>query len=253
MEKVKKGIVIMLAWPKTPAIQTGSWYEGLMKLLGFNKNGYYMAGHSAIFLVEPDIGHLNYFDFGRYHAPLGHGRVRDEITDPDLDIKTTARFNANRQIINLEEILLLFDANKDAFHGKSTMYASVYNGADVSKAYNFAKRLQNSSPIPYGPFKFGGTNCSRFTSSVFRAGNPGFWKKLRLLAPTSLTPTTLGNVLVVSSDGYFYEVENGTVEKRKISFYKQLKNWVLPGVSMKIASRKIKKVRKVNSTTLIKA
>ncbi len=243
----------MLAWPKTPAIQTGAWYEGLMQLLGFNKNGYYMAGHSAIVLVDPDNGQLNYFDFGRYHAPLGHGRVRDRITDPDLDIKTSGRFNSKGQIINLEEILLLFDANKDAFHGKNTMYASVYDGADVSKAYNFAKRFQNSSPVPYGPFKYGGTNCSRFTSSVFRAGCSNFWKKLRLLAPTSLTPTTLGNVLVVSIDGYFYEVENGIVKKRRISFNKQLKNWVLPGISMKIASRKIKKGREVNSTTLINA
>ncbi|NJO90907.1 MAG: hypothetical protein HC831_19550 [Chloroflexia bacterium] len=213
---MKKGTVIMLAWPKTPAIQTGAWYEGLMKLLGFNKNGYYMAGHSAIVLINTETGQLNYFDFGRYHAPLGHGRVRDKITDPDLNINTKAIFDEKGRIANLKELLLSLDANKDAFHGKNTLSASVYYGADIHNAFDFAKRLQNKSPIPYGPFKRGGTNCSRFTSSVFRAGCSNFWKKLRLLAPTSLTPTTLGNVLVVSSDGCFYEVENGVMKKQRI-------------------------------------
>jgi hypothetical protein len=250
---MRKGIIIMLAWPKTPAIQTGAWYEGLMKLLGFNKNGYYMAGHSAIVLVDPENGELNYFDFGRYHAPLGHGRVRDKITDPDLDIKATARFNSKGQIVNLEEILLLFDANKEAFHGKNTMYASVYYDADVQKALDFAIKLRNNSPIPYGPFKQGGTNCSRFTSSVFRAGSSNFWKRLRLLAPTSLTPTTLGNVLVVSGDGYFYEIENNSVKKQKISFSKQLKNWVLPVISFSPILKPAKKKQEVESTSLIKA
>ncbi len=250
---MNKGIIIMLAWPKTPAIQTGAWYEGLMKLLGFNRNGYYMAGHSAIVLVDPNNGELNYFDFGRYHAPLGHGRVRDEITDPDLKINAKACFDQKGRIANLKDLLLLFDANKDAFHGKNTMYASVFNGADVNKAYNFAKKLQGNCPIPYGPFKHDGTNCSRFTSSVFRAGSLSFWKNLRLLMPISLTPTTLGNVLVVSGDGYFYEVENGVVKKQKINFYKQLKNWVIPAIMLNTPLNSIKRSKDVKSTTLIKA
>lgn len=223
----------MLAWPKTPAIQVGSWYEGLMKLLGFNKNGYYMAGHSAIVLVDPENGELNYFDFGRYHAPMGHGRVRDKVTDPDLNINTKAKFGQNGQIVNLNEILLMLDANKDAFHGKNTMYASVYYGADVKKAFSFAKKLQNKGAIPYGPFEMKGTNCSRFTSSVFRAGTSAFLKKVRLLLPTSLTPTTLGNVLIVSSDRYFYEVEKSMVKKKKTGINTQLKNWILPAITLK--------------------
>ncbi len=242
----------MLAWPKTPAIQVGSWYEGLMKLFGFNKNGYYMAGHSAIVLVDSETGKLNYFDFGRYHAPIGHGRVRDKITDPDLKINTQASFNRNGEIANLEEILLLVDANKEAFHGKNTMYASVYYGADVKKAYSFAKKLQNKGAIPYGPFEIKGTNCSRFTSSVFRAGSVNFWKKLRLILPTSLTPTTLGNVLVVAGDGYFYDVENNRVKKQTLNFYKQLKNWVLPTISFNITSKLTRRNKEIESNSLIK-
>lgn len=246
-----KGIIIMFAWPKTPAIQVGSWYEGLMKFLGFNKNGYYMAGHSAIVLVNPENGELNYFDFGRYHSPVGHGRIRNNETDPDLIVDTKARFNKNGQITNIDELLLLFDANKDAFHGKNTMYASVNYATNFEKALKFAKKLQNKGAIPYGPFELRGTNCSRFTSSVFRAGSKNVWKKFRLLVPICLTPTTLGNVLVVSSDGFFYEVENNSVKKHKISFSKQLKNWVIPSFLLKIRFKSTNNRKEVKPATLI--
>jgi len=230
---MNKGIIIMLAWPKTPAIQVGSWYEGFMKFLGFNKNGYYMAGHSAIVLIEPNSGEMNYFDFGRYHAPIGHGRVRNKTTDPDLAIATRAKLDSNGEISNLQEILRLLDANKEAFHGKNKMYASVYYQADYQNAYAFAKKLQKREAIPYGPFELRGTNCSRFTSSVFRAGCPSFVKKLRLLMPTSLTPTTLGNVLIASGNNIFYELENNVLEVKTVNFKKQITNWIVPSITLR--------------------
>ena len=230
-EIMNKGTIIMLAWPKTPAIQVGSWYEGFMKLLGFNKNGYYMAGHSAIVLVEPETGELHYFDFGRYHAPLGHGRVRNKVTDPDLNTNAKAMFNEKGSIINLHKILLLLDGNKDASHGKNTMYASVHYGANFQNALEFAEKLQSKGAIPYGPFDLKGTNCSRFTSSVFRAGSKSFWKNLRLLLPTSTTPTTLGNVFIASTSNVYYEVENNSIKEQRMSFTKQLKNWIIPSIS----------------------
>jgi len=248
-----KGAIIMIAWPKTPAIQVGSWYEGLMRLLGFNKNGYYMAGHSAIVLIKPKNGELNYFDFGRYHAPLGYGRARDKITDPDLDIDVKAKFDDKGVIINLHEILLQLDANKEAFHGKNTMYASVFYGANVDKAYEFAKTLQSKGAIPYGPFETKGTNCSRFTSSVFRAGDTGLAKNLRLVMPTSLTPTTLGNVLIASNTNIFYEIENNIIKEQPINFIMQLKNWIIPIIKIKRRRAGERKNEKIDSKTLIKA
>lgn len=240
----------MLAWPKTPAIQVGSWYEGLMKLLGFNQNGYYMAGHSAIVLVEPKTGQLNYFDFGRYHTPVKHGRIRDNITDPDLKVEIKATFGNKGEIKNLNSILLKLADNK-SFHGKGIMYASVNQSIDYKDAYAFAKIMQKRGAIPYGPFEQKGTNCSRFTSSVFRAGNNSLSKKMRLLMPISLTPTPFGNVLVVAEQNNFYQVENLQVTERQLTISRQFKNWIIPSFSIRKKGKSNRNEKLKTSKSLI--
>ena len=69
------GLAISLAWPQTWCKQSGSWYDSTMKLVGINKNSFYKVGHAAVILVESATGKCHYFDFGRYHAPYGYGRV----------------------------------------------------------------------------------------------------------------------------------------------------------------------------------
>jgi hypothetical protein len=78
------GFALALAWPETLCKQAGSWYDYHMHYLGINKKGYYKVGHSALVLVNQSSGNCQYFDFGRYHAPHGLGRVRSERTDNDL-------------------------------------------------------------------------------------------------------------------------------------------------------------------------
>ena len=55
----------------------------------------YRVGHSAIILINNELESINYFDFGRYHTPNGFGRVRDEVTDPDL------KFFQNQKLIKI--------------------------------------------------------------------------------------------------------------------------------------------------------
>ena len=224
-----KGAIIMLAWPDTPAIQVGSWYEPIMKLLGFNKNGYYKAGHSALVLVAPETGELHYFDFGRYHTPAKHGRVRDKFTDTDLTVMEKAEFGIDGKIINIDMLLLALSKYK-SFHGKGNMFASVNYHFDFKKAFAFAKKQQEKDTIIYGPFAYKGTNCSRFTSRVYRAGSQSLYKKIQTVLPLSLTQTPLGNVLIAVDENNYYKIEHSFIHKYKANIFTFLKYWTLPPV-----------------------
>jgi len=190
MKRSTTGFAIAIAWPDTWCKQAGSWYEGITRLLGFNKAGYYQAGHAAIVLVNEE-GLCHYFDFGRYHAPFAYGRVRSRVTDPELKIHAEADI-ANNHIINIREILSEL-VNREACHGAGDLHAS-YCEIQFDLAYARATYLQNISPIPYGPFVWNGTNCSRFVRSVLLAGRPGIRKSLRLALPYTLTPSPMTNV-----------------------------------------------------------
>lgn len=219
----------MLAWPDTPAIQVGSWYEPITKLLGFNKNGYYKAGHSAIVLVDQTSGELHYFDFGRYHSPAKYGRVRDKFTDPDLTVKEKAEFNTNAEIINLEKLLLGL-SKYNSFHGKGNMFASINYNINFDRAIGFAKKQQEKDVISYGPFAYKGTNCSRFTSRVMRAGNMNLYKKVQTILPLSFTQTPLGNVLISADENKFFKVENSFIHQYKANIFTFFAHWTLPPI-----------------------
>lgn len=185
------GFAIALAWPQTYCKQAGAWYDGLMRLLGFNRRHYYRAGHAAVVLVEAKTGSCHYFDFGRYHAPFQQGRVRSAATDPELGMKARARFQG-KKIENLREILTEL-SGREACHGSGSLYASV---CEIDFPASFAKALhmQQRSPIPYGPFVKGGTNCSRFVHKVLLAGKPSLWHRVLLRLPYTLTPSPISNV-----------------------------------------------------------
>ena len=105
-----KDFIIVLAWPEGVITAAGAWYDPL-----FATDGKYRVGHSGIILINSENKKLYYFDFGRYHTPIGFGRVRDEETDPDISIPISAEIKGNK-INNIEKILL-HTANKKANHG----------------------------------------------------------------------------------------------------------------------------------------
>ncbi len=189
----KTGIVIALAWPQTWCRQANSWYDPILYYTGINKNHFYRAGHSALVLIKKETGKCYYFDFGRYHAPFNFGRVRSALTDHDLAIPFCAKLSENgKEIDNYEKILDFLQKNVSC-HGNGSLYAS-YAEIDFETAFAKARNLQKNSPIIYGPFVKGGTNCSRFTFSVILAGKPPFknlWK-LKYLMP--FTPSPMRNV-----------------------------------------------------------
>lgn len=186
------GLAIALAWPETLCKQAGSWYDTPLKWVGINKKNYYKVGHAALVLIEKNTGHCHYFDFGRYHTPFQHGRVRSAYTDHDLQIKTKAEINYKSEIENYYQILLELFRNESC-HGKGNLHAS-YCEIHFQLAYKKAKLMQDCSPIRYGPFLHDGTNCSRFVNSVILSGKPRWLNRFLLKYPKSLSPTPLGNV-----------------------------------------------------------
>ncbi|NOQ23832.1 MAG: hypothetical protein GQ564_00580 [Bacteroidales bacterium] len=187
------GFAIAIAWPETYCKQPGSWYDPITLLLGINKNNYYKAGHAALVLVDIENQKCHYFDFGRYHSPFGHGRVRSAETDHELKMKTFPKISEDKEKLeNFREILLELQQNA-ACHGEGALYAS-YTKINFQSAFKEASRLQEISPIPYGPFKFKGSNCSRFVNSALLAGNPSLYQSFQLKYLVPLTPTPISNV-----------------------------------------------------------
>lgn len=187
------GFAIAIAWPETWCKQSGGWYEWITSGLGISKNNYYRAGHAALVLVNRREERCFYFDFGRYHSPFDHGRVRGEITDPELTVHTTPMVSGDgNEISNFKDILIELQQNPSC-HGDGRLHAS-YAPVHFEKAYSKALEMQAQSPLPYGPFRYGGSNCSRFVNTLLKAGKPGWKAYFRLNFLVPLTPTPMNNV-----------------------------------------------------------
>lgn len=184
---------IAIAWPETYCKQPGYWYDGIAHFLGISDNHYYKVGHAALVLVNSETGKCHYFDFGRYHAPFQHGRVRSEITDHGLKINTIAQISFDGQRLeNINQILSELQLNQEC-HGEGALHAS-YCKIDFNKSYQKAMQLQGKSPLPYGPFRYNGSNCSRFVNTSIVAGEPDWKYSIKLKYFVVLTPTPLNNV-----------------------------------------------------------
>ena len=203
--------IIVLAWPEGLTAAAGSWYDKILA-----SNGKYRVGHSALVLVNSKTKELQYFDFGRYHTPLGFGRARDSQTDPDLNLHTKAIISENR-IINIKEILFEIKHIKST-HGKGKMYASLLREVCFQKGYKYAKKVQEKGIVPYGPFVINGTNCSRYVASIMIASKPGILTRLRLKYPFCISPSPKRNISIANKN--YYIVENKKQQLIKKSFLK---------------------------------
>ena len=196
---MRNDFAIALAWPETLCKRAGAWYDYPMHYLGISKKGYYKVGHAAVVLIDSTNQSCHYFDFGRYHAPEKHGRVRSAFTDHDLLINTKAVLSEDtHRVENIEEILQEL-YNNPSTHGTNAIYGAAIK-INFNKAFKFAIQLQNREFIPYGPFVHNGTNCSRFVCSVIKAGKPSFYQKLKLNFPLTISPTPMWNLRAIGGE-----------------------------------------------------
>lgn len=189
---MSKGFAIALAWPETCCKQPGSWYDPMLLALRINKAGYYKVGHAALVLIDNN-GNCAYYDFGRYHAPHGYGRVRSAYTDSELKMNCRAEIDmATHSLKNMEEIIREVHEQL-ATHGDGATHASS-TVIDHDIAMTCLGQMLSKDKIPYGPFVRKGTNCSRFVRTVIADGSLRLWQKLRLNSSLVLTPTPLSNI-----------------------------------------------------------
>ena len=182
------GFAVALAWPQTYCKKPGSWYDFLTTCMKFREGNYYQVGHSAIILID-EIGQCKYYDFGRYHAPYQHGRVRSAETDFELEVQTKAKIK-EAKVLNFKQILEEI-SNNESCHGDGDLHAS-YIPINFEKAQKTILKFKEKSCHKYGPFVLNGTNCSRFVQSVLLAGNHLNKKQyLKILISPALTSTPL--------------------------------------------------------------
>lgn len=186
------GFAIALSWPETYCKRAGAWYDWPLHFLKVSKEGYYKVGHAAIVLVDKSTQKCEYYDFGRYHAPPGFGRVRSAETDHDLIIKTEARLSTCESYIeNWEEILLELHQNEST-HGNGPTHSAI-TPINYNQAKSSIVEFQTKEFLPYGPFVWNGTNCSRFVRTVLLKGS-SFRFNPRLMIPLTISPTPQENI-----------------------------------------------------------
>jgi len=210
-----KGAIIVLAWPQTKVTQEGKWYDTPMRLLGFLKNGYYTVGHAAFVLVDFDTLEFKYYDFGRYHTPAKHGRVRSYDTDPELKLTSKAEIKEGK-IQNIDVLMAELQAKK-ACHGDGDLWTSVYYNINLAKATRKAKAMQDVGTICYGPLNIKGTNCSRFVSQVTKTATNCWFMKLKLTLPYTVSASPKFNIRIINQSMNYYVLkkENQTVTQNK--------------------------------------
>jgi len=199
------GIIITLAYPETVVRVSTEWFVHYLRFLGIGTKNYVRAGHAAIVLINKASGILEYYDFGRYIVPEPNGRVRSKLTDNELDFSVFAEIE-NGNIKNLNEILKFFATNPKLTHGEGKMVASVCNEIDYDQAKNYIIQLQEQYFVPYGVFTKSASNCSRFVTSTLIVSVTNSKIKKKLINSTWFTPSTVGNVVLSSSNKVVYEV-----------------------------------------------
>ena len=203
------GVIIPLAWPDALVGSSYPKMDPFWKALNICRDSFYKVGHAAMLLVNLDSGEVQYFDFGRYIAPEGHGRIRSQETDPELELSLRAEV-MNGKVQNLKEILLEISNNPHT-HGSGTLYAGEYYGFDFQEVLEHIHERQEYVLQEYGPFVVGGTNCSRFVAQTI--ANFSKWKtRVKFLYPWYATPSPLGNIYNCPS-GIMISVKDEQVEE----------------------------------------
>ncbi len=213
---ISTGTIIPLSWPDVYVSGTEEGYNKWLSKVRLNKGGKYRAGHSALVLLDNNTGLAEFFDFGRYITPLGKGRVRGSLTDPEVALPIKGDFS-NGKLRNLEEILLYLGANDPITHGYGRLLASINYQVDYSKAKQFITSLQQQGSVPYSPFASKASNCSRFVADTLKNSLLKAWPRLKNAYRITLTPSPLGNVLNAAEQGLIYKVEQGKIEFFKAS------------------------------------
>lgn len=197
---VNTGFIVVIAYPETIVrIANDELISKVWPLFGIGGQQKVKAGHAALLLVSKETNKINYFDFGRYITSDKFGRVRSEETDNEVHIPFLAEHD-NKEIKNLDQVLLYLESQPDVTHGVGRMVASVNSEINYDQALSFILDLQSKGEVPYGAFKKNSSNCARFVTDTIINSTSN--KKIRSQLKKSyvITPSPISNVLRGKSD-----------------------------------------------------
>ena len=206
--------VLALAYPDFYIIPEKRWYMHIFAAMGMVKQGKISAGHAGLVIINKSNGHIKYADFGRYSTPIGKGRVRSMLTDPELEIKIKASFNSKGELLNLEEILKFFEARPDITEGVGPLFASMNPHVDLTRINQYVDSLAQVGSMPYNLTQKNSSNCARFVadSIVHATSDERVKYKFKHHYKPFLSP--LGNVYSNAADQRpIYKIENGKIEE----------------------------------------
>ncbi len=205
------GIIITLAYPDTIVRISDEKVAPYLKYINVGCENYLRAGHAALVLIDIQTDKLEYYDFGRYTAPKGYGRVRGKITDHELDFPLKGKMKDGR-LINLDEILIFLATHPNLTHGEGKLVASVCKAVNYKLAKEYILQLQHKEFVKYGAFLKKGSNCSRFVTDILIASINIKKKTKALIRSKRFTPSTVSNVVIANTEQMVYEVsESGII------------------------------------------
>ncbi len=228
-ESIKDSAIIVLAFPDAyVSTAVNAWYNGMLEMSGISQSGKICAGHAAMVLVNKNTKKLHYGDFGRYITASGLGRGRMEKTDPEVVLDIEADFDKNGRLTNLASILLYLEKHPEKTHGEGRMFATLSDHINFDLAYRFMNELNDKGGIPYGPFVYKGSNCSRFVADAIKASTTIKRIKTRFKNPLELTTSPLGNIAKGKMpEEPVWVVHNGVIKLFEGDIFKETRKCLL--------------------------
>ncbi|WP_430409890.1 DUF6695 family protein [Kordia sp.] len=199
------GTILTLAYPDTIVMTADEWYSPYLRFIGVGKKKYVRAGHAALVLIDNKTGVLSYHDFGRYITKEPHGRIRGKKRDRELDFPLKANI-VRGKITNLDEILQFLATHPKLTHGDGKLLASVCDAVNYEKALEHIAIMQRRGSMYYAAFKKDSCNCARFVTATLIASLTDNRVRKALKKSTWFTPSTVGNVVLASTQTDIYEV-----------------------------------------------
>ena len=202
---------IIIAWPQCTARADESLVIFLRKA-GLVKNLNFRVGHAAICLIDPSTKEVLYYDFGRYITPRGFGRARNKTTDPQLALATTAVFDEERNLVNIEEIAQELDSKSTYTHGIGPLVFSVSKTINFAKAKQYADDMVAKGYFPYHGLNKKASNCARYVTETLKHANEDGTVGTKLKYPLTVRPTPLYNVVAANTNDTIYSFEGGDLQ-----------------------------------------
>ena len=207
-------VIITMAYPQEIVRTTPASYSKILPYIGIGIKGFIRAGHACYIIIKKNDENLEFFDCGRYIAPVGWARIRSYATDPKTIMEVKAKW-VDGELTNLEEILKWVYAHPDNSGGYGDLYASLCLNANYETNIAYVKKMQSTGIVKYGPFVSYGSNCSRFVTDALLNSVLDENIVNRIAKLYMITPSVLGNVAAANSFEEYYVVSEDGIRKSK--------------------------------------